>query len=268
MPNRIDAKFQELKKAKKKAFIAFITAGDPDLKTTGDLVLCLANAGADIIELGVPFSDPLADGPTIQRSYARALQKGVNIEKILKVVRQVRPFSQVPIALMSSYNPIFHYGEERFVKDVKDAGADGVIVPDLPPEEAANLIRLCRKRQISLVFFLSPTTTKSRIRKIVSVSAGFVYFVSLTGVTGARNTLPDDILANIRRAKRSTPKPVCVGFGISTREQVKMVQKEADGVIVGSAIVKMIESHIGSAGLLEAVGAFVKHLIQDGKQSL
>lgn len=260
--NRIDQKFKDLKKAKKKAFIAFITAGDPDLKTTGDMIIALEKAGADIIELGVPFSDPLADGPTIQLSYQRSLKKGTNIDKILQVVRQVRPFSQVPIAFMSSYNPIFHYGEEKFIKAAKAAEVDGLIIPDLPPEEASVLIKLCRKHNIALVFFLSPTTTPQRMKKIVKVSTGFIYYVSLTGVTGARAALPDDILSKIKSAKRATQKPICVGFGISTPEQVREISKVADGVIVGSAIVKEIEKHLQEANVAEKAAELVSRLTQ------
>jgi len=262
MPNRIDQKFKDLKKAKKKAFIAFITAGDPDLKTTSDLIIALGNAGTDIIELGVPFSDPLADGPTIQLSYQRALKKETNLDKILQTVRQVRPFSQVPIALMSSYNPIFHYGEEKFIKAAKSVGIDGLIIPDLPPEEAADLIKFCRKQNISLVFFLSPTTTSQRMKKIVQVSTGFVYYVSLTGVTGSRAVLPDDILSKIKAAKRATKKPICVGFGISTPEQVRSISKVADGVIVGSAIVKQIERLQGQPDIVDKTVEFVSQLIK------
>lgn len=268
MLNRIDQKFRDLNKAKKKAFIAFITAGDPDLKTTADLILVLEKAGSDIVELGIPFSDPLADGPTIQASYERALKKGVTVAKILEMVRQVRSFSQVPIALMSSYNPVFHYGQQKFVNDAKKVGVDGLIIPDLPPEEARDLIKLCRQRQIALVFFLSPTTTKARMKKIGNLSTGFIYYVSLTGVTGARASLPADVLTNIAKAKRLTKKPICVGFGISTPEQVQQMQKQADGVIVGSAIVKTVEKNIGSASLLEAVGAFVQQLTNNGQTKL
>lgn len=258
--SRIDKTFKALKLAKKKAFIAFIAAGDPDLKTTADLVIALANAGTDIVELGIPFSDPLADGPTIQAAFERALKKGVNIEKILKMVSQVRKFSQVPIALMTSYNPIFHYGEAKFIKDAKAAGIDGVIVPDLPPEEAKTLILLAKKADVSTVFFFSPTTASHRVKKISDASTGFIYYVSLTGVTGARTALPTDLIEKIKKAKRSTKKPVCVGFGISTPEQVKSISAVSDGVIVGSAIVKEIEKHQNAPDMVDRVAQFVKHL--------
>lgn len=259
--SRIDKKFKELKQLKKKAFIAFISAGDPDLKTTADLVIALGNAGVDIIELGIPFSDPLADGPTIQASFERALKKGVTVPKILQMVGQVRKFSQTPIALMTSYNPVFHYGEEKFIKDAKAAGVDGIIIPDLPPEEAKTLIALARKADISTVFFFSPTTAAHRVKRISDASTGFIYYVSLTGVTGARTALPADLIEKIKKAKRSTKKPVCVGFGISTREQVKAISAVSDGVIVGSAIVKEIEKNSSQPDMVDRVAQFVKNLI-------
>ena len=258
--NRIDLKFKELKKAKKKAFIPFITAGDPNLKTTADLVLNFEQAGADIIELGVPFSDPLADGPTIQASSQRALKNGINLIKILKMVSQIRKKTQVPIALMTYYNPVFHYGEDKFVRDAKKYGVDGVIIPDLPPEEAKNFIRSAKQQNLSTVFFLAPTTTFKRMRCIVQASTGFVYYVSLTGVTGAKKGFAGENAAKIRSAKRLTKKPICVGFGVSTPAQVKSIAKIADGVIVGSAIVKQIEKHKGKKNLVANVTKFVRTL--------
>jgi len=258
--NRIDAKFQELKRKRRKAFIAFITAGDPVLRTTEALVPALAQAGADIVELGVPFSDPLADGPVIQASSQRALTHHVTIEKIFQSVKRIRRKCDVPIAFMTYYNPVFHYGEERFVARAKRAGVDGLIVPDLPPEEAIALKQACRKQNISLVFFLSPTTTPSRAKIITQASTGFVYYVSLTGVTGARNTLPKTIADQVRKAKAGTSKPVCVGFGVSTAAQVKALSRVADGVIVGSAIVKEIRKHEGKKDLLKRVSRLVSGL--------
>jgi tryptophan synthase alpha chain len=259
--SRIETKFKDLKKRNKKAFIAFISAGDPDLKTTADLVIALEKAGVDIVELGIPFSDPLADGPTIQASFERALKNGVTVEKILQTVNQIRKFSQVPIALMTSYNPVFHYGEEKFVKDAKAAGVDGVIIPDLPPEEAKTLIALSRKADFSTIFFLSPTTSSHRVARISNASTGFIYYVSLTGVTGARSTLPIDLIEKIKKAKRAVTKPVCVGFGISTVQQVKAISAVCDGVIVGSAIVKEIEKYRGQPDMVDRVAGFVKNLI-------
>ncbi len=257
--NRIDKKFKELSKRRKKAFIAFITAGDPSLTTTEKLVFAFENAGVDIVELGVPFSDPLADGPTIQLSSQRALAKGVNLAKILASVKRVRQKTQIPIALMTYYNPVFHFGEERFVKQAKAAGVDGIIVPDLPPEEARNLIKYARKVNLSTIFFLAPTTTKERVKSIVKASTGFVYYVSLTGVTGARNAIPQSYVEQVRLARKFTKTPICVGFGISTPAQVKSISRIADGVIVGSAIVKEIARTRGNvARVVKFVQGFTK----------
>ncbi len=258
--NRIDSKFRELKKKGKKAFIAFITAGDPNLTATQQLVLNFEHAGVDIVELGVPFSDPLADGLTIQASSQRALQKGVTLEKIFSLVKKIRESSEIPIALMTYYNPVFYYGEERFLTQAEQSGVDGLIIPDLPPEEARNLIQSARKKNISLVFFISPTTTKQRMKHIIKASSGFIYYVSLTGVTGAREGIAPLILKQVSLVKKMTKKPVCVGFGISTPEQVKKISQIADGVIVGSAIVQQIVKNAGKKNLVNRVTQFVHHL--------
>ena len=263
MINRIDQKFKELRKKRGKAFIAFITAGDPDLKTTEQLVLAFERAGVDIIELGVPFSDPLADGPTIQASYQRALRKHVCLDDILKLVTRIRQKSQIPIAVMGSYNPIFHYDETHFIAKAKKSGIDGIIIPDLPPEEARNLIQSARKNNIATIFLLAPTTTPQRMRRIVNASTGFVYCVSLTGVTGARQKLPDTITRQVKLAKKMTRKPICVGFGISTPGQAKIVARVADGVIVGSAIVNAIAKNKGKKQLVSNVTRFVRELSRD-----
>jgi tryptophan synthase alpha chain len=258
--NRIDQKFRQLRQQRKKAFIAFITAGDPSLKATEELVAALEAAGVDLIELGVPFSDPLADGPTIQASSQRALNNGASLNKILESVKRIRRRSQIPIALMSYYNPIFHQGEAAFIAKAKKAGVDGVIIPDLPPEEAGVLTRAAKKEKIATVFFIAPTTTRARMAKIAKASSGFIYYVSLAGTTGARARLPKNVIAQIKLAKKLTKKPVCVGFGVSTRQQVRSLGKAADGVIVGSAIVKEIERNRGKRDLVKRVSKFVKIL--------
>lgn len=258
--NRIDQKFKKLHAHKKKAFIAFITAGDPDLKTTEQLVLAFEGAGVDIVELGVPFSDPLADGPTIQAASQRALKRHVNLEGILAAVKRIRQKSQIPVALMTYYNPVFHYGEERFAREARACGVDGLIVPDLPPEEGHGLIRAARQNGLATVFFLAPTTTPRRMKHIVNASTGFIYYVSLTGVTGARQELPASLTQQVRLAKRMTRKPICVGFGVSTPAQVRMVAKTADGVIVGSAIVNAIDKNKGKKQLVANVARFVREL--------
>ena len=258
--NRIDKKFAELRARKKKAFIAFITAGDPSLAVTRALVMAFEKAGVDIVELGVPFSDPLADGPTIQAASQRALRNKVTARAIVNTVSAIRRHSQIPIALMTYYNPVLRFGEKRFVEQARRAGVDGLIIPDLPPEEASTLIRAARRHDIATIFFLSPTTARARIKTIARASTGFIYYVSLTGVTGARRKLPASLLSNVRLARRYTEKPVCVGFGISQPHQVRAVSRVADGVIVGSAIVGRIAAHTGKKKLVENVTRFVKRL--------
>jgi len=258
--NRIEKKFRELKKIKKKVFIAFVTAGYPTLQATESLVLAFEKNGADIIELGIPFSDPLADGPIIQASSHHALQKGVTVKKIFALVARIRKKSQIPMALMTSYNSIFHLGEERFVKEARRAGVDGIIVPDLPPEEGEGLIKAAKRNRLAVVFFLSPTTTKNRMKSIMKASSGFIYYISLTGVTGVLRAVPSDVVRNVKMAKRMTQKPVCVGFGISTPAQVKSIGKIADGVIVGSAIVKEIQKNLKKRDLVRRVSRFVFRL--------
>ena len=255
--NRIDRTFKELKRKRKKALIPFVTAGDPNLKITEELVLSFEQAGADIIEIGVPFSDPLADGPTIQASSQRALKKGVTLEKILTTVSRIRQKSQVPIALMTYYNPVFHYGEDKFIRNAKKHGVDGIIIPDLPPEEAQVLIKSAKSHDMATVFFLAPTTTKQRMKQIVKASTGFVYYVSITGVTGTNKKFAQENAAKIQLAKRLTNKPICIGFGVSTPAQAKSVSKIADGVIVGSAIVKQINKNKGKKNLVKNVTRFV-----------
>ena len=259
--NRIDKKFQELKKQKRKAFIAFITAGDPDLKTTEDLAVAFEGAGVDIIELGVPFSDPLADGPTIQASYQRALNKGISPKKILETVSRIRRKSSIPVALMSSYNPILRFGEEKFIKACADAGVDGLIIPDLPPEEAKNLRGAAQRYKIAMIFFVAPTSRDERIRANTKASSGFVYYVSLTGITGTQKAIASSVVKHINHIKRFTSKPVCAGFGISTPQQVRDISRAADGVIVGSAIVKAIDHHKGTRNLVSVVSRYVHSLV-------
>ncbi len=258
--NRIDAKFRELKKAGKKAFIAYITGGDPTLRVTEELVYALEGAGVDIIELGIPFSDPLADGPTIQAASQRALVHHVSVADVIGLVKRVRMKTEVPIAFMTYFNPVFAYGVERFVRDSTRAGLDGVIVPDLPYEEAGELIRHSRARGFSTIFLLAPTSPEERVRGAARASTGFIYYVSLTGVTGARATLPRELAARCAKIKSFTKKPLCVGFGVSTPGQGRAIAKVADGVIVGSAIVKVIESNLRKRILLTKVSNFVRTL--------
>ncbi len=240
MKKRIEAKFEKLRSKKQKALIAFMTAGDPSLSQNEALALAFEKDGVDLLELGVPFSDPLADGRVIQASSQRSLKRGTTLAKILKLVRAIRKRSEMPIALMSYANPIFHYGLKRFAKNARKAGVDGVIIPDLPPEEAAEWIKILKNAELDLVFLLAPTSSLKRVQSVTRHSRGFVYYVSITGVTGAQKSLPLSVEANIRLVKKNTRLPVCVGFGISTPDQAKQACKTADGVIVGSAIVRQL----------------------------
>jgi tryptophan synthase alpha chain len=258
--NRIEQRFKELRINKKKAFIAFITAGYPDLNTTEKLIKEFDRIGVDIIELGVPFTDPMADGPVIQEASQAALRKRVHLIDILNLVRRVRKTVTIPICLMTYYNPIFCFGEEKFIKKASDCGVDGLIVPDLPPEEGALLKKNADRAGIDIICFIAPTTSPERIKYISKVAKGFIYYVSLTGVTGARTTIPADLARNIKLIRRFTKKPVCVGFGVSNSLQVKLIGKFSDGVIVGSAIVKKIKENIGRGDLILKLSNFVASL--------
>lgn len=260
MKNRIEEKFISLKKARQKAFIAFIMAGDPSAEITRRLVLELDRIGADIIELGVAFSDPLADGPVIQAAGQRALKNKINLAKILKLVKNIRKKSEVPLVLMTYYNPVFRFGEERFLIEAKKSGVDGIIIPDLIPEEARNIIKVSKKIKLANIFFISPTSTRKRIRLVSQVSSGFIYYVSLTGVTGARKSLATDLFRNVKEIKKLTKKPVCVGFGISKASHVKQISKVADGVIVGSAIVNKIQANLKNKNLVNCISRYVTQL--------
>lgn len=258
--NRIDKRFNDLKKRKKKAFVAFITAGYPSLAVTEKLILEFDRIGVDVIELGVPFSDPMADGPVIQEASQEALKKNTHLVDILNLVKKVRKSVKVPICLMSYYNPIFCFGDERLVKSAVEAGVDGVIIPDLPPDEGRSFIKSADRHGLDVILFVSPTTSNKRIKYISSLAKGFIYYVSLTGVTGARQALPGDLLARLKEIKKITSKPVCVGFGVSTHKQVKDIQSLSEGVIVGSAIVKKIKENISSKALVSRVSGFVRAL--------
>jgi tryptophan synthase alpha chain len=263
MINRIDKKFKELRKNNKKAFIAYIMAGDPSLAVTKKLILELENNGADIIELGVPFSDPLADGPTIQKASERGLKSKTTLTKVFNLARNARLKTQIPVVLMLYYNLVFHYGLKRFVENAVRSGIDAAIIPDLPLEESKELRDIAKKQDFSIVHLLAPTSSMERIKNIAAVSAGFIYYVSLTGTTGARKKLPKELAESLKKIKKITKKPVCIGFGISTPEQVKEIQRFADGVIVGSAIVKVIEKNIRKKDLVKKVGKFVRTLRGD-----
>ena len=240
--NRIQKKFSELKRARKKALIFFLTAGDPSLSATQKLVPALERAGADLIELGVPFSDPLADGPVIQASSQRALARGVTLHKILRAVRRIRRTTQLPLLLMSYLNPIGCFGIDAFAKAAVASGVDGVIIPDLPPDEGREIARSFRAKGLDLVYLLAPTSTPKRQRMISHASKGFVYFVSVTGVTGARRALQNSVLRQVASLRKRSKNPVCMGFGISTPAQARQAAHFADGVIIGSVLVRALEA--------------------------
>ncbi len=262
--SRIKNTFNRLKRKNEKALIPYVMAGDPDLATTKALILEMEKAGCDIIELGAPFSDPLADGPTIQKAAIRSLRNHTSIADVLGLVAEVRKESTIPLILMTYYNLIFKYGEERFVNDAVSAGLDGLILPDLPPEEAGTLIPAAKKAGLDTIFLLAPTSTGERIKLVSKVSQGFIYYVSLTGVTGSALGLQNAAIKDaIGKIKAVTDKPVAVGFGIATPDQAEQVAHGgADGVIVGSALVKVIEENAGSPDLVLRAAAFVKALKQ------
>lgn len=259
--SRIDQTFKRLQSKGQTALIPFIVAGDPDLEATEALVLKLAESGADLIELGVPFSDPIADGPIIQAASQRALEKGVSIESILSLTRRLKGLTP-PLVLMSYFNPIFNYGLKHFAAVCKESGVDGVIVPDLPPEEAGPWIKEARELELDTIFLVAPTSPPERIRTVNKYSRGFIYYVSTTGVTGVRGKLPNNLEQAIKGIKEYTRKPVAVGFGISGPEQAKTISHYAEGVIVGSAIVKIIEENLNCSNLLTRVGNFIFSLAE------
>lgn len=260
MTSRLDQTFAELRSRKGKALIAYIMAGDPTLQDTERLVLELERAGADVIELGVPFSDPIADGPVIQQAAERALRNGASLRKILPMVKTLRSKTQVPLVLMSYYNTIHAFGPERFCWEAVAAGVDGLIVPDMPPDEAGPLEEPAAEAGLQLIFLLAPTSTTDRRSYVVRRSQGFVYYVSLTGITGAKLSNLAEIGTNVEKIRKISAIPVAVGFGVATPEDAAKVAAIADGVIVGSAIVKQIATHQQNHGMLTQVGSFVKSL--------
>lgn len=250
---------------KKPALVAYVTCGDPDLATTRNIVLAAIEAGAGIIELGVPFSDPLADGPVIQRASERALKHGTSLEQVLKLAAEIREHSQsVGLIVFSYLNPILQMGLAKFCKVARHAGLDGALIIDLPVEESAEYLCEARKNDLATIFLAAPTSTDQRLKQIAQVSTGFVYAVSRTGVTGARQQMPEDASGLVKRLRRFTKLPIAVGFGISTPEQFASVGKYAEGAVVGSAIVQIIERNPGREAL--AVAEFVGKLLAVSSQ--
>lgn len=258
---RINSKFQQLKQEGKKAFIPFITLGDPDFETTRQTVLALVEAGADLIELGVPFSDPVADGPVIQRASERALNGGrFTLPKAIRLISELRQMTEVPFILFSYYNPLFAFGFESLIRETKASGVDGFLITDLSVEEAEIPVASLRRSSMDCVFLAAPTSTGERIAKIARYSSGFIYAVSRTGVTGVQNSVSDEASLLVQRIRQHSSLPIAVGFGISTPEQVQSVASVADGVVVGSAIVRCIEENLSDPSLAKKVGEFTRWL--------
>jgi len=259
--SRIRETFASLKRGGRGGFIPFITAGDPDIATTELLLIELAAAGADIIELGVPFSDPVADGETIQRASERALRKGVTLRDVLTCVARAKQHIDVPIVLFSYFNPLLRFGEDRLANEAKEAGVDAVLVTDLIPEEAQTWIEILVQRGLEPIFLVAPTTSDQRLQEIARQARGFIYAVSRAGVTGARDEMTGDAEALVKRVRSVSDLPVAVGFGISTAEQIRQVWHFAEAAVIGSAIVGEIEKLAGSADLVDRIGEFARSLL-------
>ena len=265
---RISKRFAELRASAELGIVTYITAGDPSLDATLRFVLTLAEAGADVIELGVPFSDPLADGPTIQRASERALKSGATLAGVLDLVRRIRKSSQVPLVLFSYYNPILQMGLEKFASAAASAGADGVLATDLTPEESEDYRRIMRLHNLDTIFLGAPTSTDERLAKIAGCSSGFLYLISRTGVTGAKDSLPDDLPALLRRARSVTVLPIAVGFGISLPGHVSVLGGLADAAVVGSALVSEIEKAKSVDGAANALAERVRLLKEAARHGL
>jgi tryptophan synthase alpha chain len=254
---RIGDKLELLRGRKEKALIVYLTAGDPSLKATKELILSLESAGVDSLEIGVPFSDPTADGPVIQAASQRALRTGTTLQGVLNLVADVRETSPIPIVLFGYYNPIFAYGVKKFAKAAKDAGVDGVLVVDLPPEEAQELRAHTDVAGIDFISLIAPTTPEKRLRQIASAATGFLYYISITGVTGTAAPKIEDIKREISKIRKITQMPLAVGFGISSPEQAKEIATIADGIVIGSAVVRLIDENKSNPDLIRIVSNYI-----------
>ncbi|HEY5316134.1 MAG TPA: tryptophan synthase subunit alpha [Pirellulales bacterium] len=259
----IDEMFESLRKAGRKAFMPFVTAGDPNLDFTAELLVELVRRGASMCEVGMPYSDPIADGPVIQASYTRALARHVRVADILDMLRRTRPRTAAPLVAMVSYSIVHRHGLERFVDEARAAGLAGAIVPDLLFEESERLASVCRRADFSLVQLVTPTTPRDRALRIAESSTGFLYYVSVTGITGERTALPPSLVENVGWLRQQTPLPICIGFGVGTPEHARLLAPVADGLIVGSAIVRRLA---GAAErpreqVLAEIGDFVAELV-------
>jgi tryptophan synthase alpha chain len=259
----IDQLFRQLRTVGRKAFMPFVTAGDPDLDFTAAVIRELVARGSNLCELGIPYSDPIADGPVIQASYTRALDKKIKLADIFRAVGKLTPTLPAPIVTMVSYAIVFRHGLEKYVTEAKAAGVAGAIVPDLPVEEAGPLAEICRREDFSLIQLITPTTPRDRAQKIAQKTTGFIYYVSVTGITGERKTLPQSIIDNVAWLRSQTPLPICIGFGISKPEHVKMLSPVADGLIVGSAIVRRMSDAVKKTRekVIKEIGDYATELI-------
>ena len=259
--NRIEEKFSAAGDNRRSALVCYLTAGDPSIELTRDIVLELEKNGADIIELGIPFSDPMADGPTIQLASERALSNGTTIHDVIKLSKEIREHSEIPLILFGYYNPFYTYGLEQFAKDAKEAGVDGVLVVDLPPEESAEFKQHLESNGLNLIFLLAPTSTDKRIGLVSDNAGGFIYLVSITGVTGSRPGMEYSLSSLTKDIKEKSGLPVGIGFGVSTPEQALDISQYADAVIVGSALVRIIEKNGNNRDdLLKEIGEFTNSL--------
>jgi tryptophan synthase alpha chain len=258
--NRIDATFRALRAQHRAALIPFLTAGDPDMHTTLELMHAAAENGADLLEVGVPFSDPTADGPVLQRSLEIGLRAGASLGRVLELVADFRRGSELPVILYGYYNPIFHYGPQRFATDARQAGVDGLLVVDLPPEEADELLEWTEPVDLHVIFVLAPTSGEARVRTVVRRARGFIYYVSVTGVTGVRPMLVESVRPAVERVRQATDLPIGVGFGITTPEQAAAVGTFADAAVVGSAIMRVVDQHRGTPRVVSEVAAFIRRL--------
>jgi len=262
MQNRIDSTFARLRKNQQSAFVAYLTGGDPDLETSFQIAGVLAEAGVDILEIGVPFSDPLADGPTIQAAASRALSAGCTVGKLLDRLKEFRKTNDLPVVLFTYLNPVYVYGFEKFHQDAAAAGADGVLILDLPPDEAVRNRELAGAHGLHAIRLIAPTSSESRVAQIASSASGFIYYVSREGVTGEQSELSESIGGQLEVIRRHSQLPIAVGFGISTPEQAARVAGLAEGVVVGSAIVRRIAAEDRCENLPESIASFVRPLAE------
>jgi len=255
---QIENKFKELEQKKKKAFIIYLPFGFPTLKRTRDIILEFQSSGVDLIELGIPFSDPIADGPILQEASEIALKNGATIQRLFSFLKNLKKKLRVPVVILTYYNPIFRFGLIRFLRNAKDAGVGGIMVVDLPMEEATSYVKRARSFGLDTIFFITPTTSPQRIKKIVKLTKGFIYYISLTGITGPKNLILKPLFSHINALKRITDLAICVGFGIHKPAQVKALTKVCDGVILGSIVAKFIKDNYKKKNFLKSLNKFVK----------